>query len=220
VQTNAVALALGVTRDGEQALLGVWRRESAGAPCWLAGFTARHNRGVTACFLAGVDGLQGRPEASEAVLPKPQVPLGMVQKVRHSLKYGPWKERRAGAAALRAISGAAPRPDAEHALARFAERWEAKDPALSPSWLAAWDRLTGRFDYPPARRRAISTPHARESWHDALRKVLQGRGAFPNDEAIVKVLYMGLQPVAQKWTQPMLEWKAALNQFVIRAVPQ
>jgi transposase-like protein len=27
--------------------------------------------------------------------------------------------------------------------------------------------------------------------------------------------YMGLQRVAKKWTQPIRDWKAALNQFVI-----
>ena len=46
-------------------------------------------------------------------------------------------------------------------------------------------------------------------------EVLKGRSAFPNDEAIMQVLYMGLQHVAKKWTQPIPEWKAALNQFVI-----
>jgi putative transposase len=54
-----------------------------------------------------------------------------------------------------------------------------------------------------------------ESLNYSLRKVLKGRGAFPNDEAIVKLLYMGLQHVAKKWTQPIPEWKAALNQCVI-----
>ena len=45
--------------------------------------------------------------------------------------------------------------------------------------------------------------------------MLKGRAAFPNDESIVKLLYMGLQHVAKRWTQPMRDWKAALNQFVI-----
>ena len=49
----------------------------------------------------------------------------------------------------------------------------------------------------------------------SLRKVLKGRSAFPNDESIIKVLFMGLQHVAKKWTQPIPEWKVALNQFVI-----
>jgi putative transposase len=54
-----------------------------------------------------------------------------------------------------------------------------------------------------------------ESLNYSLRKVLKGRAAFPNDEAIVKLLYRGLQHVAKKWTQPVPDWKAALNQCTI-----
>jgi putative transposase len=64
-------------------------------------------------------------------------------------------------------------------------------------------------------RRVIYTTNAIESLNYSLRKVLKGHGAFPNDEAIVQLLYMGLQHVAKKWTQPIRDWKAALNQFVI-----
>jgi transposase-like protein len=125
VQTQAVSLALGITMDGEKALLGWWLSESAGAKCWRSVFTALHNRGVPDGLIACVDGLKGLPEAIEAVLPKTQVPLGMVQKVRNRLKEVPWKERRAVAADRRALYGAATVPDAEHALERFAERWDA-----------------------------------------------------------------------------------------------
>ena len=44
--------------------------------------------------------------------------------------------------------------------------------------------------------------------------MLKGRGACPNDEAIVKLLSMGWQQVAQTGTQPMPEWQAALKQCV------
>src|SRR5919206_2556100 len=215
VQTKAVYLALGVTMDGEKELLGLWLSESEGAKCWFSVFTELKNRGVQDCFIACVDGLQGLPEAIETVFPKTQVQLCIVHKVRNSLKYVPWKERRAVAADLRAIYGATTLPDAEHALERFAERWDAKYPAISPSWLADWDRLTVFFDYPPAIRRVVYTTNAIESLNYSLRKVLKGRSAFPNDESIIKVLYMGLQHVAKKWTQPIPEWKAALNQFVM-----
>ena len=119
------------------------------------------------------------------------------------------------AAALRAIYGAPTLAAAEQALERFADRWDTKYPAMSPSWLADWDRLTVFFDSPPAIRRAVSTTKAIESFNYALRKVRKGRRAFPNDESIIKVLSRGLQHVAKKWTQPIPEWKAALNQFVI-----
>jgi transposase-like protein len=104
--------------------------------------------------------------------------------------------------------------DAEQALERFAERWDAKYPTISPSWLADWERLTVLFDYPPAIRRVIYTPNACESLNSTLRKRLKTRGVFPNDEAISKVLDLALQNVAKKWTRPIRDWKAALNQFV------
>jgi len=198
VHTQAVDLALGLTMDGEKALLGWWLSESAGAKSWLSVFTALHHRGVTDCLIACVDGLQGLPEAIEAVFPKTQVQLCIVPKVRNSLKDVPWKERRAVAADLRALYGAATLPDAEHALERFAERWDAKYPAIRPSGLADWDRLTVFLDYPAAIRRAVYTTHAMESLNYALRQVLKGRSAFPNDESIITVLSMGLQHVAKK----------------------
>jgi putative transposase len=166
---------------------------------------------IGGCFIACVDGLQGLPEAIEAVFPQTQVQLCIVHKVRNSLRYVPWRERRAVAADLRAIYGATTLTAAEQALERFADRWATKYLASSPSWLADWDRLTVCFDYPPAIRRAIYTTNAIESLNYSLRKVLKGRSAFPNDESIIKVLYMGLQHVAKKWTQPIPEWKAALN---------
>jgi transposase-like protein len=117
------------------------------------------------------------------------VQLCLVHKARNSLKYVPWKERKAVAADLRAIYGAATLTAAEQALERFAERWDAQYPGISPSWLADWDRLTVLFDYPPATRRVIYTTNAIESLNYSLRKRLKTRGTFPNDASIVKVLY-------------------------------
>jgi transposase-like protein len=215
VQTKAVYVALGVTVEGEKELLGLWLSESEGAQCWLSVFTELTSRGVEDCFVACVDGLKGLPEAIEAVFPKTQVQLCIVHKVRNSLKYVPWKERKAVATDLRAIYAAATLTEAEQALERFAERWDTTYPMISPSWLADWDRLTVFFDYPPAIRRVIYTTNAIESLNYTLRKRLKTRGVFPNDASVVKVLYLALQQVAKKWTRPLRDWKAALNQFVI-----
>jgi putative transposase len=215
VQTKAVYVALGITVEGEKELLGLWLSESEGAKFWLSVFTDLKNRGVEDCFIACVDGLKGLPEAIEAVFPKTQVQRCIVHKVRNSLKYVPWKERKAVATDLRAIYGAATLVEAEQALERFAERWDAKYPTISPSWLADWDRLTVLFDYPAAIRRVIYTTNAIESLNYTLRKRLKTRGVFPNDESIIKVLYLALQNVAKKWTRPIRDWKAALNQFVV-----
>jgi transposase-like protein len=81
--------------------------ENEGAKCWLSVFNDLKNRGVEDCFVACVHGLKGLPEAVEAVFPQTQVQLCIVHKVRGSLKYVPWKERKTVAADLRAIYGAA-----------------------------------------------------------------------------------------------------------------
>ena len=215
VHTKAVYVALGITVEGEKELLGLWLSESEGAKFWLSVFTELKNRGVEDCFIACVDGLKGLPEAIETVFPHTQVQLCIVHKVRNSLKYVPWKERKTVAADLRAIYAAATLAEAEQALERFAERWDATYPTISPSWLADWERLTVLFDYPPAIRRVIYTTNAIESLNYTLRKRLKTRGVFPNDESIVKVLSLALQSVAKRWTRPIRDWKAALNQFVM-----
>jgi transposase-like protein len=215
VKNRAVYLALAVNLQGEKELLGLWLAESEGSKFWLSVFTELKNRGVQDCFIACVDGLKGLPEAVEAVFPQTQVQLCIVHKVRNSLQYVTWKERKAVARDLRALYGAATLAEAEHALARFSATWDPKYPAISQSWRADWMRLTVFFDYPPQIRKVLYTTNAIESLNYSLRKLLKTRGAFPNDQAIVKVLYLGLQRIEKKWTMPIQDWKRALNQFVI-----
>lgn len=215
VKNKAVYVALGVNLQGEKELLGLWISETEGAKCWLSVFTELQNRGVEDCFVACVDGLVGLPEALETVFPQTQVQLCIVHKVRQALRYVVWKERRTVARDLRAIYGAGTVSEAEAALERFGQTWDAKYPTISVAWRRDWSRLTVFFDYPPEIRKVIYTTNAIESLNFSLRKVLKSRGAFPTDESILKVLYLGMQRIAKKWTAPIPDWKRALNQFAI-----
>ncbi len=215
VKSKAVYVALGVNLTGEKELLGLWVSETEGAKFWLAVFTELRQRGVQDCFIACVDGLAGLPTALETVFPQPQVHVCIVHKVRQSLRYVVWKERRPVARDLRAIYGASTLEEAEEALEQFARTWDAHYPTISTNWRREWERLTVFFDYPPDIRKAIYTTNAIESLNYSLRKVLKKRGAFPTDEAILKVLYLGMQRIAKKWTVPIPDWKRALNQFAI-----
>ena len=215
VKNKAVHVALGINMAGEKELLGLWMTENEGAKFWLSVFTELRNRGLEDCFIACVDGLKGLPEAVEAIYPHTQVQLCVAHKVRNSLNYVPWKERKAVATDLRAIYGAATLAEAEQALEQFADKWDSKYPAISPRWRADWGRLTVFFDYPPDIRKVIYTTNAIESLNYSLRRVLKNRGAFPNDDAILKVLYLGIKNVSKKWTMLIRDWKQALNKFVI-----
>ncbi len=215
IRNKAVYLALGINMNGEKELLGMWLAETEGAKLWLSVFNELKTRGVHDCFIACVDGLKGLPEAIETVYPHTQVQLCIVHQVRNSLKYVSWKDRKAVAADLRAIYTAPTVETASAALGQFTARWGEHYPAIAPSWERNWERLTPFFDYPPAIRKVVYTTNAVESLNYSLRQVIKGRGAFPHDDAIKKLLYLGLRNVAKKWTMPIRDWKAALNQFII-----
>jgi len=125
------------------------------------------------------------------------------------------KSRQEGPVKNKAVYGAGTLAEAEEALERFSENWDAKYPAINPSWWADWERLTVFFDYSPEIRKVIYTTNAIESLNYSLRRMLKTRGSFPNDDAILKILYLAINRVSKKWTMPIRNWKAALNQFVI-----
>lgn len=216
VITKAVYLALGINLSGEKELLGIWIAKTEGAKFWLSVVTELKNRGVQDIFIACVDGLKGFPEAIEAVYPKTAVQLCIVHLVRYSLNYVSWKLRKVVAADLRAIYAAATVAEAEQRLQEFEEAWGKDYPAIIKSWRSNWERVIPFFDYPPEIRRIIYTTNAIESVNMSLRKVTKNRGSFPSDDALLKLFYLALMNISQKWTMPLRDWKAALNRFTIQ----
>lgn len=171
--------------------------------------------GVKDILIACVDGLTGFPEAIESVFPQTVVQLCIVHLVRRSLRFVNWKVRKTVAAALREIYTAPTRAAAELALDAFAETWDAIYPPISKLWRTHWERICPIFDFSPDIRRAIYTTNAVESLNHSLRKVLKTKGAFPSDEAVLKLLFLALQNLMNRWTMPIRDWKTALNHFAI-----
>jgi putative transposase len=215
VRTKAIYLALGLNLSGEKELLGLWIAQTEGAKFWLQVVTELKNRGVQDIFIACVDGLKGFPEAIETVYPKTAVQLCIVHLVRYSLNYVSWKLRKAVAADLRTIYTAATVEEAEIRLDEFEVKWGADFPSIIQSWRRNWARIIPFFDYPPEIRRIIYTTNAIESVNMSLRKITKNRAAFPSDEAVLKLFYLALMNISQKWTMPLQNWKAALNRFSI-----
>lgn len=216
IRVKAVYLALGLNLAGEKELLGLWIAQTEGAKFWLQVVTELKNRGVQDVFIACVDGLKGFPEAIEAVYPKTAVQLCIVHLVRYSLNFVSWKLRKDVAADLRAIYTAATVQQAEQHIAAFEQKWGEAYPSIGQSWRRNWPRIIPFFDYPPEIRKVIYTTNAIESVNMSLRKITKNRGSFPSDEALLKLFYLALRNISQKWTMPIRDWKAALNRFTIQ----
>lgn len=215
IVNKAIYLAIGITMEESKEVLGMWSSDNEGAKFWLQILTELKNRGVQDVFIACVDGLKGLPEAIEAVYPQAQVQLCMVHMVRHSLKYVSWKQRKEVAADLKVIYCAATAEQAAVNLEAFSRKWDEKYPTISVSWRNNWERIVPLFGYPPEIRKIIYTTNTIESLNMSLRKVTKNRGSFPSDESAFKLLYLALRNIAKKWTMPVKNWRAALNQFAI-----
>ena len=215
VRVKAVYLAIGITMEGNKEVLGLWLAQTEGAKFWLQVVTELRNRGVQDIFIACVDGLKGFPEAIEAVFPKTVVQLCIVHMVRHSLNYVSWKRRKEVAADLRHIYQSATAQEAERRLGEFEARWDEEYLPIGQSWRRNWSRLIPFFDYPPEIRKVIYTTNAIESVNMSLRKLTKNRGSFPSDEALLKLFYLALRNISQKWSLPIRDWKAALTRFTI-----
>ena len=212
---KAVYVALGVRMDGHKEVLGLWINETEGAKFWLGVLTELRNRGVRDMFVACVDGLTGFGEAIRAIYPFALVQQCVVHQVRNSLAYVSWQQRKKVAAGLREVYTAVTEAEALDALGRFEAAWGAKFPMIGKSWRANWSGLSTFFQFPHEIRRAIYTTNAVESLNASLKRLIRNKGLFPNDEAVIKLIYLGLKNVSRKWTMPIQSWKSALNQFAI-----
>ncbi len=215
VQNRAVYVALGVDMTGNKELLGLWIGENEGAKFWLNVLTELSNRGLKDILIAAVDGLTGFPDAIASVFPKTEVQLCIVHMVRNSLRYVPWKNRKAVARDLKKIYSAATAEAAEQALSAFEEKWSEQYPMAAKSWRDRWENVIPFFGYPEPIRKVIYTTNAIESLNAQLRKVTRKRGAFPTDDSVRKILYLAIQRASKKWTMPIRNWPEALNFFSI-----
>jgi putative transposase len=212
---RAVYLALAITLEGNKELLGMWIAGQEGASFWLSVFTELRNRGMQDCLIACVDGLKGFEQALQAVFPRTCLQLCIVHQIRNSLRYVNYKHRKEVAADLRQVYTAPTLSAAEQELEAFARKWDALYPRIAESWRRHWPQLSTFFDHPPEIRKIIYTTNAIESLNYSLRRVLKNRGAFPDDDSIIKVLYLAVANASKRWTRPVHNWIDARNRFMI-----
>lgn len=199
VINKAAHIAVGVDMEGIKHVLGIWVQQSEGARFWAGVCADLANRGIRDVLIVCCDGLTGLPEAIEATWTQATVQTCVVHLIRASMRFVGYGDRKAVAAALKPIYTATNATAAEAALDAFAAGpWGAKYPHAVATWRAAWERFTPFLAFPPELRRVIYTTNSIESLNYQLRKVTKNRGHFPNDEAVVKLLWLAICNIEDK----------------------
>ena len=213
--TKAVYTVLGMDKDGKKDVLGLYIGESEGANFWLGVLTKLQNRGIKDILIASVDGLNGFPEAIKSIFPKTEVQLCIVHQIRNSLKYVASGDQKEFMKDLKPVYQAISKDIAEVELLKLDEKWGEKYPIVLNSWNNKWENLSHYFKYPYQIRKIMYTTNIIESVHKQFRKLTKTKGAFPNKDSLLKLLYMGIKNAKEKWTQPVHNWSLTISQLAI-----
>lgn len=215
VKTKAAYTALGLNLEGKKEILGLWIGESEGAHFWASVANELKNRGVEDILIACIDGLKGLPKAIKATFPKTEIQLCIVHMIRNSLKFVASKYSKKFTADLKKIYTAPSLDKAQFELENLITNWDSKYPLAVKPWVNNWENIVGFLKYPPELRTIVYTTNAVESLHRQFRKVTKNRSIFPNDMALIKILYLAQKNITAKWTQPIRNWKTIVSQLSI-----
>jgi putative transposase len=215
VRNVALYTIIGVNLDGQKECLGLWICETESAKYWLSDLNELKNRGVEDVLIFTVDNLKGISEAIQAVFPRAEVQKCIVHQIRNSLRYVSWKERKPMAKDLRRIYEAATEQEGAAALEEFSAKWDKRYPHISASWRSNWDEIVTFFKYPREIRNLVYTTNPIESLNRKIKKVVKNKSIFPNDQALIKQVYLAVEEAAKKWTLRHRDWAMIYSQLMI-----
>ena len=212
---KAAYVVIGVNLDGEKEVLGIWIGANESSKFWLSVLNDLKNRGIQNVLIFCVDGLNGFKEAIGATFPFAKIQRCIIHQIRSSMKYIPYKDRKAFVSDLKGIYKAVNEEVAMDNLLALKEKWCSKYPNAVKSWEDNWDNLSTFFAFPDNIRKIIYTTNTIESLNSQFRKVTKTKLIFPNDDSLLKMLYLAVERVAKKWTRSYSDWDLVINQLNI-----
>lgn len=193
-RNKAAHIAVGVDMAGIKHVLGIWVQQKEGASFWASVCADLANRGIKDVLVVCCDGLTGFPEAIAATWSQAAVQTCVVHLIiRNALRFVSYNDRKAVAVALKTVYTA---PNAKAARAELDAFANSELGQKNPNVTKTFDRVWGQFipflAFPPELRRVIYTTNSIESLNYQMRKIIKSRGQFPNDAAVVKLLWLAI----------------------------
>lgn len=212
----AVYVILGYDVDGIKDVLGIWIGDSEGKHYWMQIFDEIKSRGVEDVLFISMDGVSGLEEGARSIFKDVIVQRCIVHLIRNSIKYIPSKDYKAYTTQLKRVYGAPSLKAAEAEFERFKQAWS-QYPGAIDVWVRNWAHVEQLFNYGSAVRKIMYTTNSIEALNSSFRKVTK-KGSFPNEDAVIKALYLRLTELYKKWAnRPAPNWAMVRNQLSMDA---
>ena len=209
---TAVYTILGYDIDGHKDILGIWLNETESKHSWMQIFDEIKSRGVEDIFFISMDGVSGLEQGAKEIFKGVVVQRCIVHLIRNSLKYVPSKDYKKFTANLKLIYGAPNLKTAQAEFEKFKNTWSKYSGAVDV-WVRNFNHVEQLFDYSSTIRRVMYTTNAIESINSSFRKVTK-KGAFPNENALFKLLYLRVTELYKKWDNSTIyNWAMVRNEL-------
>ena len=210
---KAIYIIIGVDAFGYKDILGMWVNESESASFWTNVFEDLKERGVEDILYMSSDGIAGFKGSLETVFPKTQSQRCVVHLVRNLYSLCPKKDARQIISDYKRIYTSTSQEEAYLMLDIFQTKY-ADQKRLVKKAEDFMQYLELLFELPTEIRKYIYTSNAVESVNSALRKVTRGKGAFPSEASVFKVLFLRIKELTEKWKKPIQNWKIIQAQLM------
>ena len=200
---KAVYVIIGVDVDGYKEILGMWIDKSESSSFWSNVFEDLKERGVEDILYMCSDGVAGFKGSLEKVFPKTQSQRCVVHLTRNIYGLCPKKEAKEIIGNFKKIYKSSNIDEAKIQLEFFQKEYGEKQKRVVKKVEEFMVYLEPLFELPAEIRKCIYTTNAIESVNSALRKVTRGKGAFPSESSVYKVMFLRIRELSEKWKKPM-----------------
>lgn len=224
-----IYVAIGTRLDGHKEIAGIYLGNedenknvidemynediSESKTFWVTVFNDLKDRGLEKVLYVVSDGLAGIENAINKEFPTARYQRCIVHLVRNLKAYITKKEYKEVIIDFKRIYTSATKKESEEMYNLFIEKYKDKK-ALVSHVKEYYVYIESLFDVPENIRKYIYTNNIVESTNSKIKRGFYGRGALPNVESAINIIYVNLKDLENKWEKTKVNnWNNIFNEL-------
>lgn len=181
---------------------------------WLTVFNDLKDRGLEKVLYVVSDGLSGIENAIKEEFPTARYQRCIVHLVRNLKKYTTKKESKDVIEDFKKIYTASSKKESEEMYNKFMEKYKNKRTIINHV-KEYYRYIEPLFNVPENIRKYIYTNNIVESANSKIKRGFYGRGALPNVESSINIIYVNLRDLENKWSKTRVNnWDNIFNELI------